>query len=82
MLKHQMRCIPYCSYYIWRLLVCFVLQAPAIVYGSRPPPSWPSKGRVQFERYSTRYREGLDLVLKEITCDINGGEKVVLYSIE
>ena len=47
-----------------------------------PPPNWPTSGKVQFERYSTRYREGLNLVLKEITCDINGGEKVVLYSIE
>ena len=54
------------------------IQAPAIVYGNRPSSNWPSTGRVQFERYSTRYREGLDLVLKEITCDINGGEKVVL----
>ena len=63
-------------------IVCFVLQAPAIIYENRPPPSWPSTGKVQFERYSTQYREGLDLVLKEITCDINGGEKVVLYSIE
>ena len=62
--------------------ISIYIQAPAIVYGNRPPPSWPSTGRVQFERYSTRYREELDLVLKEIICDINGGEKVVLYSIE
>ena len=62
--------------------VYFALQAPAIIHEHRPPPNWPSTGRVQFEHYSTRYREGLDLVLKEITCDINGGEKVVLYSIE
>ena len=62
--------------------LCDFLQAPAIIYEHRPPLSWPSAGRVRFERYSTRYREGLDLVLKEITCDINGGEKVVLYSIE
>ena len=56
----------------------FLIQAPPIIYGNRPPHNWPSTGRVQFEHYSTRYREGLDLVLKEITCDINGGEKVVL----
>ena len=62
--------------------MCFALQAPAIIPEHRPPPNWPGKGKVQFEHYSTRYREGLDLVLKEITCDINGGEKVVLYSIE
>ena len=58
------------------------MQAPAIIPEHRPPPNWPNSGRVQFERYSTRYREELDMVLKEITCDINGEEKVVLYSIE
>ena len=26
--------------------------------------------------YSVRYREGLDLVLRDISCHINGGEKV------
>ena len=31
---------------------------------------------MQFDRYSARYREGLDLVLKGISCDIRGGEKV------
>ena len=58
------------------------MQAPAIIPEHRPPPNWPNSGRVRFECYSTRYREELDVVLKEITCDINGGEKVVLYSIE
>ncbi|XP_065898603.1 multidrug resistance-associated protein 1-like isoform X2 [Dysidea avara] len=51
-------------------------EAPAIIYDHRPPHNWPSTGRVQFEQYSTRYREGLDLVLKEVTCNIRGGEKV------
>lgn len=31
---------------------------------------------MQFDRYSARYRKGLDLVLKGISCDIRGGEKV------
>ena len=34
------------------------------------------EGRVRFDGYSTRYREGLDLVLRDITCDIPGGQKV------
>lgn len=29
-----------------------------------------------FDKYSLRYRENLDLVLKKITCNINGGEKI------
>ncbi|KAL3857785.1 hypothetical protein ACJMK2_012421, partial [Sinanodonta woodiana] len=40
------------------------------------PKGWPEKGEIKFENYSTRYREGLDLVLKELTCVIPGGEKV------
>ena len=42
----------------------------------RPLPSWPQDGVVQFNHYSTRYREGLDLVLKGINTRINPGEKV------
>uniref|UniRef100_A0AC35TPP3 ABC transporter family protein n=1 Tax=Rhabditophanes sp. KR3021 TaxID=114890 RepID=A0AC35TPP3_9BILA len=40
--------------------------------------NWPSKGEIKFENYSTRYREGLDLVIKNLTVTIKGGEKVGL----
>lgn len=36
----------------------------------KPPPTWPQTGLVEFDRYQCRYREGLDLVLKDITCRI------------
>ncbi|XP_077530619.1 multidrug resistance-associated protein 1-like [Haemaphysalis longicornis] len=42
----------------------------------KPDPSWPTKGEVVFLEYSTRYREDLDLVLNEISCTFNPGEKV------
>ncbi|CDW52939.1 ABC membrane and ABC tran domain containing prote in [Trichuris trichiura] len=42
----------------------------------RPPPNWPSVGRVEFDRYAMRYRPGLDLVLKGISFVAHGGEKV------
>ncbi|KAF0309902.1 Canalicular multispecific organic anion transporter 2 [Amphibalanus amphitrite] len=42
----------------------------------RPPPEWPQSGRVQFNNYQTRYRPGLELVLKGIDADISGGEKI------
>ena len=42
----------------------------------RPAPMWPEEGRVDIENYSTRYREGMDLVLKGVTAHITGGEKV------
>ena len=37
---------------------------------------WPSKGDVRFEKYSARYRKGLDLVIKNVDVDVAGGEKV------
>ncbi|XP_008070054.1 canalicular multispecific organic anion transporter 1 [Carlito syrichta] len=42
----------------------------------RPPPDWPSKGKIQFDNYQVRYRPELDLTLKGITCDIKSTEKV------
>ena len=51
-------------------------EAPAIVESHRPPPEWPSEGHVKFDQYSTRYREGLDLVLQDISVKVPGGTKV------
>lgn len=42
----------------------------------KPPPEWPSQGNVEFHDYSVRYREGLDLVLKQLSLSVKGGEKV------
>lgn len=51
-------------------------EATPIIKDCRPASDWPSEGKVKFDRYSTRYREGLDLVLKDISVDIPGGTKV------
>nr|KAI8765064.1 multidrug resistance-associated protein 1-like [Biomphalaria glabrata] len=37
---------------------------------------WPSQGSIEFVHYSSRYREGLDLVLKDINIYIKPGEKI------
>ncbi|KAF9932404.1 hypothetical protein FBU30_008256 [Linnemannia zychae] len=34
------------------------------------------EGEIVFKNYSTRYREGMDLVIKNLTVKIKGGEKV------
>uniref|UniRef100_A0A1I7XC86 ABC transporter domain-containing protein n=1 Tax=Heterorhabditis bacteriophora TaxID=37862 RepID=A0A1I7XC86_HETBA len=50
-------------------------EAPWRINGSLPT-GWPSKGRISLRDYSTRYRPGLDLVLKGLTINIASGEKV------
>ena len=42
----------------------------------RPKASWPAKGAVEFKNYSTRYRQGLDLVLKNINLSFEAHEKI------
>jgi ATP-binding cassette subfamily C (CFTR/MRP) protein 1 len=51
-------------------------EAPEVLLKNRPPISWPVKGAVEFHNYSTRYREGLDLVLKNINLSIKPREKI------
>ncbi|KAH9514953.1 Multidrug resistance-associated protein 1 [Bulinus truncatus] len=51
-------------------------EADWIIPQRRPVPGWPLEGRVKFSNYQTRYREGLDLVLKGITCEFKPGEKI------
>ena len=40
------------------------------------PPTWPAEGSIKFDNYSTRYRENLDPVLKNLTFSIKAKEKI------
>ncbi|OBT92685.1 hypothetical protein VE01_09685 [Pseudogymnoascus verrucosus] len=51
-------------------------EAPEVFHKKRVPISWPAQGAVEFDNYSTRYREGLDLVLKNVTLNIKPHEKI------
>lgn len=51
-------------------------EAPTVIEDHRPAKSWPSTGAIKFNDYTTRYREGLDPVLKNITLDIKPSEKI------
>lgn len=51
-------------------------EAADVLHKRRPKANWPSKGAVEFNKYSTRYRPGLDLVLKDISLDIKAKEKI------
>ncbi|KAK2885071.1 ATP-binding cassette sub-family C member 3 isoform X2 [Channa argus] len=51
-------------------------EAPWEVEDKKPPAEWPIEGNVDFRGYSVRYREGLDLVLKNLSLSVKGGEKI------
>jgi ATP-binding cassette subfamily C (CFTR/MRP) protein 1 len=38
--------------------------------------TWPSEGKIEFKNYSVRYRPEIDLVLKNLTFSVKGGEKI------
>ena len=38
--------------------------------------SWPQKGEVKFKNVKLAYREGLPLVLKDVSFEVKPGEKV------
>ena len=37
---------------------------------------WPKQGTIEFDNYQTRYREGLDLVLKGLNMSVKDNEKI------
>lgn len=40
------------------------------------PEQFPSEGAIKFVNYSTRYRKNLDLILKNVSFEIKGKEKI------
>ena len=46
------------------------------IYVSITLQEWPTEGVVEFKNFSTRYRKGLDLVVKNIDLTIGAGKKV------
>ncbi|KAG0019209.1 hypothetical protein BGZ82_000216, partial [Podila clonocystis] len=51
------------------------IEAPRIT-GVHLPERWPQQGRVVFRSYSARYRQGLDLVVKNVSFAVQPAEKV------
>ncbi|KAJ1908515.1 hypothetical protein LPJ81_000016 [Coemansia sp. IMI 209127] len=42
----------------------------------KPEEQWPSTGKIEFRNFSMKYREDLELVLKDVNLTINPGEKI------
>lgn len=51
-------------------------EAPEIIPEKRPPISWPAKGGVSFNNFSTRYRSNLEPVLKGVNLAFRPHEKI------
>ncbi|KAI8057978.1 ABC metal ion transporter [Syncephalis plumigaleata] len=51
-------------------------EAPEVIEGHRPSHIWPERGAIKFDNYQTRYREGLELVLRGISFDVKPREKI------
>ncbi|EFI26687.1 ATP-binding cassette [Coprinopsis cinerea okayama7 len=48
----------------------------ALTTENDPPTSWPQNGEIKFEKVQMAYREGLPLVLKDVSLKVNPQEKV------
>ncbi|KAJ2589936.1 hypothetical protein IWW49_002254 [Coemansia sp. RSA 1797] len=51
-------------------------EAPDVIEDRVPATTWPDQGMVEFKDYSTRYREGLDLVLRGLSFRVQPNQKV------
>ncbi|KAK9927051.1 hypothetical protein M0R45_024256 [Rubus argutus] len=51
-------------------------EAPEVIEDNRPMQNWPTVGRVEIHDLKVRYRPNAPLVLRGISCIIEGGYKV------
>ncbi|CAN1254224.1 ABC transporter C family member 10 [Linum perenne] len=53
-------------------------EAPEVLESSRPAANWPSHGKVEICNLKVRYQKNSPWVLKGISCNIEGGDKIVI----
>lgn len=51
-------------------------EAPHEVAEHKPPLEWPAEGAIEFKDVIMRYRSGLPFVLKGLSVQVKGGEKI------
>jgi ABC-type multidrug transport system fused ATPase/permease subunit len=52
------------------------LEEEAPLHLAPVPATWPERGQITFDGVAMRYRAGLPLVLKNLSMDIAGGERI------
>ncbi|KAL2851875.1 P-loop containing nucleoside triphosphate hydrolase protein [Aspergillus pseudoustus] len=52
------------------------LEEEAPAHLAPVPESWPQRGQITFDKVAMRYRAGLPLVLKDLSMEIAGGERI------
>ncbi|KAF9951567.1 hypothetical protein BGZ72_006947 [Mortierella alpina] len=55
---------------------CLEHEPPAEIVDRKPSASWPSEGHISFQNVTMRYRDGLPLVLNDISFDIQAGYNI------
>ena len=51
-------------------------EAPPTIEATKPSANWPAAGAISIKNVVMSYREGLPAVLKDISVEIKGGEKI------
>ncbi|KAL4957572.1 P-loop containing nucleoside triphosphate hydrolase protein [Aspergillus filifer] len=52
------------------------LEEEAPLHAAPVPPTWPEKGQITFSNVAMRYREGLPLVLRNLSMSVSAGERI------
>ena len=55
---------------------CEIVEEDEWIKPYRPEIDWPQKGEIEFKDYSTRYRKGTNLVLKNLSFKVDNKEKI------
>merc|ERR1719271_2071434 len=51
-------------------------EAPRHLPSDPPRGAWPLSGSLELENVALRYREGLPLALRDVSCAVEAGERV------
>ena len=51
-------------------------EAPAVLKTDPPAAHWPTKGKIDIQHLTVRYRPGLEPALRDVNVSIEAGEKI------